>query len=85
MDEHGEVENGEKFSKADKLYNLTIGLGGLFRKIYMSDRTERVVFSVALYDLPDKELSEILDLAVQYGYLHRSSIGNKEGTGRNKL
>jgi hypothetical protein len=28
---------------------------------------------------------EILRLAVQYGYLHESSIGNKEGTGRTKL
>ena len=51
----------------------------------MSNKSERVVFSVALNNLPDKELNEILELAVQYGYLHKSTIGNKQGTGRNKL
>lgn len=85
FEEHGSKINGEKLSKADKLYNLIQGLGQVFRKIYMSNRTERIVFSVALNNLPDKELSEILDLAIQYGYLHKGTIGNKQGTGRNKL
>lgn len=84
-EEHGVKKNGERFSKADKLYNLIQGLGGVFKKIFMSNRTERIVFSVALNNLPDTELSEIIDLAVQYGYLHKSTIGNKQGTGRNKL
>ncbi|AZA64392.1 hypothetical protein EG345_06490 [Chryseobacterium carnipullorum] len=57
----------------------------MFRKIFVSDRTERVVFSVALNDLPDEELKEILELAIHYGYLHQSTIGNKQGTGRSKL
>lgn len=81
---HGEKAENEKLSKADKLYNLISGLGQIFHKIYVSDKTERVVFSVALYDSPDKELSEIIELAERYGYLHRSSIGNKHGTGRSK-
>jgi hypothetical protein len=85
FEEHGNKNNGERFSKADKLYNLIQGLGQVFRKIYMSNRTERIVFSVALNNLPDTELSEILDLAIQYGYLHKGTIGNKQGTGRNKL
>lgn len=85
FEEHGSKSNGERFSKADKLYNLIQGLGQVFRKIYMSNRTERIVFSVALNNLPDSELSEILDLAIQYGYLHKGTIGNKQGTGRNKL
>jgi hypothetical protein len=84
-EEHGAVNNGERYSKADKLYNLVHGLGGIFKRIFMSDRTERIVFSVALNNLPDKELNEIIELAIQYGYLHRSTIGNKQGTGRNKL
>ncbi|MHC0444099.1 ORC-CDC6 family AAA ATPase [Flavobacterium sp. 3-218] len=84
-EEHGSKRSGERFSKADKLYNLIQGLGGVFKKIFMSNRTERIVFSVALNNLPDAELSEIIDLAVHYGYLHRSTIGNKQGTGRNKL
>lgn len=85
IEEYGGKMSGERFSKADKLYNLIQGLGGVFKKIFMSSRTERIVFSVALNNLPDKELSEIIDLAVQYGYLHKSTIGNKQGTGRNKL
>ncbi|MBC7523226.1 MAG: hypothetical protein H7239_02140 [Flavobacterium sp.] len=84
-EDHGQVSSGERYSKADKLYNLIRGLGGVFKKIFMSNKSERVVFSVALNNLPDKELNEILELAVQYGYLHKSTIGNKQGTGRNKL
>ncbi|MYY43524.1 ORC-CDC6 family AAA ATPase [Elizabethkingia anophelis] len=85
IEQHGKKTNAEKLSKADKLYNLITGLGGMFRKIFVSERTERVVFSVALNDLPDDELREILDLAIHYGYLHQSTIGNKKGTGRSKL
>lgn len=71
-----------KLSKADKLHNLISGLGGLFHAIFISDKSERIVFSVALTDIPDDELKEILHLAVQYGYLHQSSIRNKQGTGK---
>lgn len=85
FEDHGEIKDNERFSKADKLSNLLEGLGGLFSKIFVSDRTERVVFSVALNDIPDKELKEVLDLAITYGYLYQSSIGNKHGTGRCKL
>lgn len=85
IEEHGEKSESERLSKADKLYNLINGLGGMFHKIFISDRTERIVFSVALTDNPDKELKEILDLAIHYGYLHQSSIGNKQGTGRSRL
>lgn len=85
FEEYGNKSINEKLSKADKLYNLITGLGGMFHKIFTSDRTERVVFSVALNDIPDKELKEILDLAMHYGYLHQSSIGNKQGTGRSRL
>ncbi|AZJ35256.1 hypothetical protein D6T69_06880 [Tenacibaculum singaporense] len=85
FEEHGKLQGGENLSKADKLYNLIEGLGGMFSKIFVSDRTERVVFSVALNDKPDKELQDVIDLAISYGYLHQSSIGNKHGTGRSKL
>ncbi|MEZ0183735.1 hypothetical protein AB9T89_15940 [Flavobacterium oncorhynchi] len=82
---HGDKAEGENLSKADKLFNLITGLGQVFHRIFVSERTERVVFSVALTDTPDKELLEIIDLAEHYGYLHKSSIGNKQGTGRCKL
>jgi hypothetical protein len=82
---HGEKEPEEELSKADKLFNLINGMGELFHKIFVSNKTERGVFSVALNDVPDNELKEILDLAEQYGYIHKSSIGNKMGTGRTRL
>jgi hypothetical protein len=85
IEEHGEKNGNERLSKADKLFNLLEGLGGMFSKIFTSNRTERVVFSVALNDLPDKELKDVIDLAIHYGYLYQSSIGNKHGTGRSKL
>jgi hypothetical protein len=71
--------------KADKLYNLIDSLGQLFHKILVSNVSERIVFSVALTDKPDDELREILELGEQFGYLHKSTIGNKQGTGRNRL
>ena len=71
--------------KADKLYNLIDSLGQLFHKILVSNVSERIVFSVALTDKPDDELREILDMGEQFGYLHKSTIGNKQGTGRNRL
>lgn len=82
---HGNKGENENLSKADKLFNLISGLGQMFHRIFVSERTERIVFSVALTDTPDKELMEIIDLAEHYGYLHKSSIGNKQGTGRCKL
>ncbi|GAB6009534.1 ORC-CDC6 family AAA ATPase [Dysgonomonas reticulitermitis] len=81
-DTFGNITNGERLSKADKLHNLITGLGGLFHSIFISDKSERIVFSVAITDIPSNELREILHLAVQYGYLHQGSIRNKQGTGK---
>lgn len=72
-------------TKTGKLNNLIHGMGGLFHKILISDRAERRVFSIALNDPPDEELSEILNLGIQFGYLYESSISNKTKTGRSKL
>ena len=71
--------------KADKLYNLVDSLGELFHTILVSDASERRVFSVALTDNPDEELYEILDMCEHFGYLHKRTIGNKTGTGRNRM
>lgn len=71
--------------KADKLYNLVDSLGELFHVILVSNASERRVFSVALTDSPDEELYEILDKCEHYGYIHKRTIGNKEGTGRNRM
>ena len=35
--------------------------------------------------MPDPEVLEVFEMGVRYGYFHRSSIGNKDGTGRTRL
>lgn len=76
----------EELETVDKLGNLIEVLGGVFRECLLNEgRAERRVFSIALYDRPDDELREVLRLGVRYGYLHRSSIGKKDGTGRTRL
>lgn len=79
----------EAYPKEDinKLSNLIQALGGLFRQILLSDRSERRVFSIAISDSPSKEVERILGLGIQLGYLHSSTIGRKDGKsgGRTKL
>ena len=75
----------DKLDNSEKLYNLVDALGRLFHMTLVSNATDRRVFSVALTDNPDKELYDILDMCEQYGYIHKGSIGNKSGTGRNRL
>lgn len=78
-------EEGEPAKVLDnpaKLKNLIGALGGMFYKILISDASERRVFSIAFSNGPDDEVEKILRLGVKYGYFHRSTIGNKEGTGR---
>lgn len=55
-------------------------LGGTFHQILRSNASERCLFSVALTDGPTPDVLEVLDLGVEYGYFHGSTIGNKEGT-----
>lgn len=79
----------ESFPKEDirKLSNLIQGLGGLFRKVLLSNRSERRVFSIAISDTPTEEVLRILDIGIQLGYFHRSTIGRKEAgsIGRTRL
>ncbi|MGA2265316.1 MAG: hypothetical protein ABSH10_02670 [Phycisphaerae bacterium] len=67
------------------LHRLIRSLGGLFREILLSSRSERRVFSVAFLDAPSERLREAFKLGIRYGYFHVSTIGNKEGTGRTRL
>ena len=79
----------EAFPKEDiqKLSNLIQGLGGLFRKVLLSSRSERRVFSIAINDKPSEDVLKILDIGIQLGYFHRSTIGRKESgsIGRTRL
>lgn len=78
-------QNIATLSNPQKLQNLIRALGGGFRYILLSGASERRVFSIAFSDAPDPEVLDVLNLGVQYGYFHESSIGNKEGTGRTRL
>lgn len=68
-----------------RLRNLIMGLGGLFFLKLISSDAERRVFSVALSGHPTPYIVRTFELGVQCGYFHRSSIGNKDGTGRTRL
>ena len=72
-------------SKSDCLRNLITSFGNLFQKKLLSDDTERRFISFMPTQNVDKETQEILDLAVEWGYLYRSSVARKEGIGRNIL
>lgn len=72
-------------SQTDKLFNLIRALGGTFFLKLVSNEAERRVFSLAISGSPAPEVVEIFELGVRYGYFHRSSIGNKDGTGRTRL
>lgn len=72
-------------TKIDKLKNLIDGLGGLFSEyVVAQERSERKIFSFAISGSVDKDLQEVLDLGVQLGYFHKSTIGKKNGTGRTR-
>lgn len=79
----------EAYPKEDikRLSNLIQGLGGLFRKVLLSNRSERRVFSVAISDKPSEDVLRILEIGIQLGYFHRSTIGRKESgsIGRTRL
>jgi hypothetical protein len=72
-------------SKSQRLQNLIFSMGYTFHDFLVSDRSERRVFSFALSNKPTPEITEVLEFGVQTGYLHMSSIGNKDGTGKTWL
>lgn len=79
------VSGNEHQSRIRQLRNLIRALGGTFFQKLISDDAERRVFSVAISGTPDAEVIEVFELGVRYGYFHRSTIGNKDGTGRTRL
>lgn len=77
--------NTGTMDKVDQLKNLIDALCTFFRIKLLSDDSERRFISFMLTKKPNNDLKEILDLAVEWGYLNISTISNKEGTGRNIL
>jgi len=75
-------------SDIKRLSNLIQGLGGLFRQILLSDgRSERRVFSFAVSDEMSDDVKRIVDIGVNLGFFHRSTIGRKDSrsSGRTRL
>lgn len=72
-------------NNAEKLQNLISAMGRTFHEILVSDRSERKVFSIALTNIPDKELKDVFRLGVRLGFFHEMRIGNKDGNGRTTL
>lgn len=83
----GKHENAIPSSDIDMLTNLIKGLGGLFREILLSERSERRVFSIAISDEPSEKVSNVLALGIRLGYFQQSTIGKKNAIfgGRTKL
>ena len=85
---HGDLPKGvldATEERMNQLHNLLLALGGVFFKKLVSNQAERRVFSVAISGNLDPDLLELFELGVRYGYFHRSTIGNKDGTGRTRL
>lgn len=72
-------------TKTEKIKNLITALGESFQQKLLSEDTERRYISFMLSSEPDAELADILNTAVEWGYLQRSTIARKEGIGRNIL
>lgn len=72
-------------TKVDKLKNLILAFGECFQSKLLSDDSERRYISFMLTNTPDKPIQEVLDLGIEWGYFHKSTIARKEGIGRSSL
>lgn len=76
--------DANELNQLSKLRNLIDGVGMLFQRILTEESlSERRIFTIMLTAPPSEELSKVLDLGVQYSYFQRSTVGSKEGYGRN--
>lgn len=92
---HEIVTNSPPYSTTDQLANLINAMGKTFHDILVSGnvddpfsgRSERKVFSIALSnpEQNDENLQQVFELGIRLGFLHKSYIGNKSGTGRTPL
>ena len=75
----------EFIKRKQRIRNLILTLGGAFRQKLISEDAERRVFSVAISDDPKADVVDTFELGVKHGYFQKSTIGNKDGTGRTTL
>jgi len=87
--DNADVKKVEELKKEkkniEKLKNLIDVLGNTFKRILLSDVSERRVFSIAIQDEPNEELNEVLSFGIELGYFQKYVIGNKYGTGKAQL
>lgn len=79
---NGELDN---INRVDKLRNLINAIGQCFQSKLLSDDSERRFLSFMVTKSLEPEVQDIIDLAVEWGYLNTKSIARKEGIGRNIL
>ncbi len=79
------TQSSAKENKVEKLKSLINGLGELFQSKLLSSDSERRLISFMITKAPPPNVQEVLDLAVEWGYLHLKTIARKEGIGRNIL
>ncbi len=79
------AETRSESSQSLRLRNLLVSFGNGFRKKLLSNDSERRYLSFMPTREVDSKTQEVLDLAIEWGYLYRSTIGRKEGIGRNTL
>ena len=75
----------ERYKQLEQLRVLVRALGGIFFELLVSSAAERRVFSIALSDIDDREVLDVLDLGEKHGYFHKSTIGTKKYAGRTPL
>ena len=73
----------EREKDYQKLELLINAMGKTFFAILTDkNKSERRVFSIALSDRAEESVQRVLNLGVEEGYLHKSTIGTKKGHGR---
>ena len=78
-------EHPGEYYKAEKISNLIRALGECFQRKLLSDSSERRLLSFMVTKPLSYDEQQIIDLAVELGYLYEKSFARKEGAGRNKL
>ncbi|WP_410500188.1 hypothetical protein [Chitinibacter sp. S2-10] len=78
-------ETSSNLNKVEQVKRLINAFGECFQKKLVSSDSERQYISFMVTAAPSSNVQEVLDLAVEWGYLNVKSIGRKEGFGRNTL
>ena len=87
LSEINEVRHRREGTQDDwiQIANIINGLGALFKRKMLSDDAERRVFSFAFQSSPQERTINLLNLAINEGYLIRGFISKKEGSGKRIL